>query len=143
MAFPLVRDIPDLPALNKLAHELLNLGFRHFALKGDLGAGKTAFTQQAGAVLGLSALMPSPTFTILAIYPVSQTSLYHFDLYRLPDPEEAFDAGLSECMDDPYAYVFIEWPEVVEAYLPQDYICLSFAYIDSSARRVTVSLPAT
>lgn len=78
-------------------------------LEGALGAGKTAFTQGIGAGLGVREVINSPTFTILKEY-AGRTPLYHFDLYRLDDPEELAALGFEEYFSADGVCV-IEWAE--------------------------------
>lgn len=80
------------------------------ALEGDLGAGKTLFTQGLAAGLGITEPVNSPTFTILQIYESGRLPLYHFDVYRIDDPYEMEEVGF-----DDYIYgdgvSVIEWPD--------------------------------
>ena len=91
-----------------------------YALLGDLGAGKTVFTQGFAAGLGITEPVNSPTFTILQIYEGGRLPLYHFDVYRIEDPEEMFEVGFDE-----YLYgkgvCLIEWANLVEDILPAGY----------------------
>jgi len=88
------------------------------ALIGDLGVGKTVFTQGFAAGLGVAEPVNSPTFTILQIYEDGRIPLYHFDVYRIEDPEEKFEVGF-----DDYLYgqgvCLIEWANIVEEILPE------------------------
>jgi tRNA threonylcarbamoyladenosine biosynthesis protein TsaE len=136
------RRVQGLNELRALAQELIVEGYQHFALRGDLGTGKTAFVQQAGALLGVAGPMPSPTFTLLAIYQLEQAALYHFDLYRLLSADEALDAGLEEYWEQDASYVFIEWPELVKPDLPASFLFLYFQYEDSHTRYVTLHYPS-
>lgn len=83
---------------------------------GDLGAGKTAFTQGLAKGLGIEEYVSSPTFTILNCYQ-GKMPLYHFDVYRIADPDEMYEIGY-------YEYVYgdgvavIEWAELIEDILP-------------------------
>ena len=81
-------------------------------LHGDLGAGKSVFARGVGRALGVTGAMPSPTFTLLIPYEGRQ-KLYHFDLYRLNDPEEFYAAGLDEFIGGD-GVALIEWPEMAE-----------------------------
>lgn len=87
-------------------------------LNGDLGAGKTVFAQGFAAGLGVEAYVNSPTFTILQIYEDGRLPLYHFDAYRIGDPEEMDEIGFEE-----YVYgegvSLIEWAELIEEILPE------------------------
>lgn len=81
-------------------------------LHGDLGAGKSVFARGVARALGITGAMPSPTFTLLIPYEGRQ-KLYHFDLYRLNDPEEFYAAGLDEFIGGD-GIALIEWPEMAE-----------------------------
>ncbi len=78
-------------------------------LQGDLGSGKTAFTQGIGCGLGVAEIINSPTFTILKEY-TGRLPLYHFDLYRIDDPEELLALGFDEYFADDGVCV-VEWAE--------------------------------
>lgn len=92
------------------------------ALKGDLGAGKTAFT--AGIVKGLGSKnnVSSPTFTIVNEYLNGRIPIYHFDLYRLGSEDDLYDIGIDEYLYGNGVCVF-EWPELVEE-LAERYYCI-------------------
>ena len=81
-------------------------------LHGDLGAGKSVFVRGAARSLGVTGAMPSPTFTLLIPYE-GRVKVYHFDLYRLSDPEEFYAAGLDEFVGGD-GVALIEWPEMAE-----------------------------
>lgn len=91
-----------------------------FALEGDLGAGKTVFTKGFARELGVKGAVNSPTFTILQIYDEGKLPLYHFDVYRIEEPEEMEEIGF-----DDYIYgegvCLIEWADQIEDILPEDY----------------------
>ncbi len=91
-----------------------------FTLIGDLGVGKTVFTQGFAKGLGIEDSVNSPTFTILQIYDEGRIPLYHFDVYRIGDVSEMDEIGFEE-------YVFgqgvslIEWANLIEEILPSKY----------------------
>lgn len=89
-------------------------------LTGDLGTGKTALTNGIASALGIEDYITSPTFTIVNEYK-TEVPLYHFDVYRISDPEEMYDIGFEE-----YLYgegvVVIEWAELIKGILPDDLI---------------------
>lgn len=89
-----------------------------YTLTGDLGAGKTLFAQGFAAGLGISEPVSSPTFTILQEYDTGRLPFYHFDVYRIADPEEMEEVGWED-----YIYgggvCMIEWAELVAEILPE------------------------
>jgi len=82
-------------------------------LKGNLGAGKTTFTQFLLKKLGSSDEVNSPTYSIVNEYNTPEGKIYHFDLYRLKNIEEVYDIGIEEYLDNAFLCI-IEWPEVYE-----------------------------
>lgn len=89
-------------------------------LAGDLGAGKTAFTQGFGAALGVTERITSPTFTLVSQYS-GRLELNHLDVYRLDQVDEALDLGLAEMLDEDSVTV-IEWGDTIIPALPADYL---------------------
>lgn len=107
------------------------------ALSGDLGAGKTAFARAViQGFLGPDAAVPSPTFTLVQTYETDSGPLWHCDLYRLEDPDEIWELGLTEAFQS--AITLIEWPERMGSHLPQKALRLAFAY-DGAGRTLTRS----
>ena len=92
--------------LPKLEHNIL-------LLKGNLGAGKTTFTQFLLKNLGSTDEVSSPTYAIVNEYQSSKGKIFHFDLYRMKSIEEVYDIGIEEYLDNAYLCI-IEWPEVYE-----------------------------
>lgn len=90
-------------------------------LSGEMGAGKTAFTQGLGAGLGIEARITSPTFTIAQTYEGGRLLVHHLDAYRLEHLHEALDVGLSEMVDDG-GVVVIEWGDALVPLLPAAYL---------------------
>ena len=87
-------------------------------LNGDLGVGKTVFTKGFGKGLGIEEPISSPTFTIMQIYEQGRLPLYHFDVYRIADPEEMDEIGYED-----YFYgegvCLIEWADLIREILPE------------------------
>ena len=97
---------------------------RVFAFEGQMGAGKTTFIKSLCEAMGTKDIVNSPTFAIVNVYDVEQPhkgEVYHFDCYRLKDIREAIDFGAEEYLYSGH-YCFIEWPEMIEALLPEDTI---------------------
>lgn len=82
-------------------------------LKGNLGAGKTTFTQFLLKELGSADEVSSPTYSIVNEYNSPKGKIFHFDLYRLKNKEEAFDFGIEEYLENGFLSI-IEWPEIYE-----------------------------
>ena len=91
-----------------------------FTLTGDLGVGKTVFTQGVAAGLGITEPVSSPTFTIVQVYEDGRLPFYHFDVYRIGDVEEMDEIGYED-----YVYgqgvSLIEWANLIEEILPEHY----------------------
>ena len=101
-------------------------------LWGPLGAGKSTLAR--GLVRALTRPdeeVPSPTFTLVQFYETPGFSLAHFDLYRLTRPEEAYELGLDEALEDGAA--LIEWPERLEGRLPADRLDIEIAIAGAGA----------
>jgi tRNA threonylcarbamoyladenosine biosynthesis protein TsaE len=91
-------------------------------LVGDLGAGKTAFTQAIAKYLGIKSKLSSPTFVIMKKYPLKNKKydfLFHLDAYRLKNEKELLYLGWEEIINDGENIVFIEWPENVSKVMPK------------------------
>lgn len=113
------------------------------ALTGDLGAGKTVFARALIRALGRAAgieieHVPSPTFTLVQLYELADFTLYHFDLYRLEAPEEAWEIGIEDAFAGGVSV--IEWAERIEHLLPAHCIAINLAFgSDETARVATVT----
>ena len=94
-----------------------------FTLVGDLGVGKTVFTQGIAEGLGIDDPVNSPTFTIVQEYESGRMPFYHFDVYRIGDPEEMDEIGF-----DDYIYgdglCLIEWADLIEEILPEKRVAI-------------------
>ncbi|MBR3720566.1 MAG: tRNA (adenosine(37)-N6)-threonylcarbamoyltransferase complex ATPase subunit type 1 TsaE [Clostridia bacterium] len=93
-------------------------------LSGDLGSGKTKFTQGILKHFGLENEISSPTFTIVNEYHKDKINIYHFDVYRLSDSDEFYAIGGDEYLNN--GICIIEWGEIIEDVLPNDYIKINF-----------------
>ena len=108
------------------------------AYRGDLGAGKTAFTRGLAGGLGWAARVTSPTFTIVNEYD-GPIPLFHFDMYRLGGPEELFDIGWDDYLDRG-GVCAVEWSERVAEALPEGTVTVTVARCMESEdwRRITI-----
>jgi tRNA threonylcarbamoyladenosine biosynthesis protein TsaE len=113
-------------------------------LFGDLGSGKTTFTQALGKILGVKEVMTSPTFVIQKNYPISQSTIYnlqstvliHIDAYRLESGRELEVLGFKKLLSDSKNLILIEWPERVADILPADLIKINFKFISEFEREI-------
>ena len=108
------------------------------ALYGDLGSGKTTFTNFLVKALGLNARVQSPTFVIARKYKSDSLEVNHVDLYRLTSADEIKDIGIEEILKEKGAITVIEWPELVEEFLPKNTIRIKFEYIDENSRKISI-----
>lgn len=90
-----------------------------YALVGDLGVGKTVFTQGVAAGLGITEPVNSPTFTILQVYDEGRLPFYHFDVYRVGDPEEMDEIGYEDCFYGE-GVSFVEWADLIRDIMPEE-----------------------
>ena len=89
-----------------------------YAFRAEMGAGKTVFSQGFAKGLGIEGPVSSPTFTLLQVYEGGRLPLYHFDVYRIEDPEEMQEVGLDEYLFGD-GVCLIEWSELIEELLPE------------------------
>ena len=93
-------------------------------LNGDLGVGKTVFTQGFAAGLGIGEPVNSPTFTILQTYEDGRLPFYHFDVYRIQDVEEMDEIGYEDCFYGE-GVCLVEWGNLIQGILPENSICVT------------------
>ena len=113
---------------------------RVFAFDGQMGAGKTTFIKKLCEQMGTTDVVNSPTFAIVNVYDVEQPyrgEVYHFDCYRLKDIREAIDFGAEDYL---YSgnYCFIEWPEMIEAILPEDTVWIKIEPLENGDRKLKI-----
>jgi tRNA threonylcarbamoyladenosine biosynthesis protein TsaE len=136
----IVINLPDEAATTGFAAQLAASaqGGDVIALKGDLGAGKTTLARAFIRARGAAGEVPSPTFTLVQVY---QPGIWHFDLYRLRRPEEAWELGIEEAFADGIS--LIEWPERLGPYLPERRLDIALAFAAApEARRAAVACGA-
>lgn len=96
------------------------------ALIGDLGVGKTVFTQGIAEGLGISEPICSPTFTIVQVYEEGRMPFYHFDVYRIADPEEMEEIGYEDYFYGD-GFAMVEWADLILELMPAQYQKITIA----------------
>lgn len=104
-------------------------------MMGDLGAGKTTFVRAAiQSLLGHDEAVPSPTFTLVQTYD-STPPIWHYDLYRINDPEEVLELGMDEAFSQ--GITFVEWPQNMgSVYTPKHYVVMLETVENADQRRI-------
>ncbi|ALJ06690.1 tRNA threonylcarbamoyladenosine biosynthesis protein TsaE [Pseudalgibacter alginicilyticus] len=114
----IVYNIDD---VNEVAKQLVsNLKTKTIVIYGEMGAGKTTLIKAIVKILNSTDEVSSPTFSIVNEYSTNETLIYHFDLYRINDLEEAYNFGIEEYIySDNWS--IIEWPQIIEDILPEHF----------------------
>ena len=126
----------SLPEIQDAAKKVLNAtsGHKVFSFYGEMGAGKTTFIHALCEAMGVKDNIASPTFSIINEYTTGDGQvIFHIDLYRLKDEEDAINAGVEDCL---YSgnYCFVEWPEKAAGIFPGDTKFLAISLIDENTR---------
>jgi tRNA threonylcarbamoyladenosine biosynthesis protein TsaE len=132
-----VKTIETLAEMRDFAHHCASLVTPGFVLglEGDLGAGKTTFTQFLGEALGIKVVINSPTFTIMKVYEEGTIPLYHIDAYRLDGIGADYD--LEEYIDGDGIAV-IEWYSRIQKSMPEDYLSFKIEWAGEEKRIITM-----
>ena len=131
--------IDSLSELDSVAQEIIeSIGQRNVVLfRGGMGAGKTTLISRIVALLGSEDNVTSPTFALVNQYQGDSCLIYHFDFYRIDRVEEVFDLGYEE-----YFYsgelCLVEWPEKIEALIPEDVMTVTIEVDDQECRTFTI-----
>lgn len=131
--------LADLGATERLARTLAAIARAGdvIGLRGDLGAGKTAFAR--GFIAGLNGEateVPSPTFNLVLTYETPKGTVWHFDLYRIAAPQEVVELGFDEALDRGIALV--EWPERAGPYWPEGALVVQLSQASAGGRDVCI-----
>jgi tRNA threonylcarbamoyladenosine biosynthesis protein TsaE len=110
------------------------------ALKGELGAGKTAMARAILRSLGIVGEIPSPSFTLVQEYETPSMNIVHCDLYRISDSTQLAELGLEEALHD--GALLVEWPERARSNIPGDALWIEMDIAGENERHVKLSGPA-
>ncbi len=102
------------------------------ALRGPLGVGKTTFARAFIRAFGGTEDVPSPTFTLVQTYDLAPCAVWHYDVYRLDHEDELWELGIEDALAE--GIVLMEWPERVEALLPEARLDIELAFADGGRR---------
>ena len=132
-----MKKILSFEELTKLAVKLAGFVVPNdvIALVGDLGTGKTTLTKTIAKELGIVGNIKSPTFNYLLEHLSGRMPLYHFDVYRLSDPEEVYEIGYEDYLYND-GLTIIEWADIIESELPREYIEIKIYHRDDNSREV-------
>jgi len=105
---------------------------------GDMGVGKTTLIKNLIRLLGSEDEVSSPTFSIVNEYKLNDEKIYHFDLYRIKDTEEAYNFGIEDYLNSNY-WTFIEWPEKIESILDTDVDKIILKFDTKTCRTIMIN----
>ncbi|MDQ2721092.1 MAG: tRNA (adenosine(37)-N6)-threonylcarbamoyltransferase complex ATPase subunit type 1 TsaE [Bacteroidota bacterium] len=115
--------------------------YKVFAFSGDLGAGKTTFIGALCKQLGVTETVTSPTYSIIQEYAGYENKIiYHIDLYRIKNKEEAIEAGIEDCINSGEICT-VEWPEKASSIFPERTIYAFLEMLSASKRKLLIELP--
>jgi tRNA threonylcarbamoyladenosine biosynthesis protein TsaE len=139
------KSVEETEKLAKDFMEKISMGVYDAALVvglyGDLGSGKTTFTQSVAKLFGIKEDITSPTFVIEKIYDIDHakfTNLVHIDAYRLDSAKELLVLDWERTMSDSKNIIFIEWPERVAEILPANHAKINFKFISEFEREIEI-----
>lgn len=131
----------DFNELDRVASEIINIAsaVKTVTLQGDLGSGKTTLIKAFCRQLGVSIPVSSPTFTLINQYNLNNSGqVFHIDMYRMENERDAYQLGLDELFQQ-NAWFFIEWPEKIESWLPENFVSLKIEVdTGTNARIITI-----
>lgn len=131
-----IESLDELDSVAQAVIDSLN-GRTVVAFDAPMGAGKTTLISRIAALLGAEDDVTSPTFAIVNQYEGTERTIYHFDMYRIERIEEALDFGSEEYLSSG-ELCLVEWPEKIEALLPDDTMVVKIEILSDSARRFVI-----
>lgn len=134
--------LDSIESLESAATKLIDYadGCKKWLFKGEIGAGKTTFIQEICKYLGVKDKVTSPTFSLINEYKFLNKNgtsglIYHIDLYRLDNLDEAINIGIEDYLYDDH-YCFIEWPQLINPILPEKVVEINLEIIEDSKRKM-------
>lgn len=136
----MIIEVKDISSLSKVTEHLISLmdEYKIFLLKGDLGAGKTTLVKQWMKDLGIEEDVSSPTFSIINEYRNATHSVYHMDMYRLKEIDEALNIGIEEYIYGSDSFNIIEWPSLIMDLIDDPYVMIHIN-VEGDQRTFTIS----
>lgn len=131
-----------LKEIDKAAKQLLSAaaGYKVLAFHGEMGAGKTTLIHAVCNVLGVKDTISSPTFSIINQYNSAYgETVYHMDLYRIKDENEAVNAGVEDCLYSGNVCL-VEWPDKAAGIFPEDTLHMTITSVDDNTRKLKLNL---
>ena len=118
----------------------VSANYKVFALHGEMGSGKTTFIHAMCEAMGVKDVITSPTFSIINQYKtVNGQTVYHMDLYRIKNENEAINAGVEDCL---YSgnICLVEWPEKAPGIFPDNTLHINITSVDDNTRKLKINL---
>lgn len=129
-----------LNSIESITKQLIsNINSKTLLVYGDMGVGKTTLIKCIVKQLGCLDTVSSPTFSIVNEYKALDTLIYHFDLYRLNDIEEAYNFGIEDYLYSPN-WTIIEWPDLITDILPEQYNRIDLTFNNEKTRTLKLSI---
>ena len=117
-----------------------NGDYKVFAFHGDMGAGKTTFIHALCDAMNIADVVTSPTFSIINQYQTREgQTIYHMDLYRIKDENEAINAGVEDCLYSG-SICLVEWPEKALGIFPDETLHVTITAVDDNTRKLKYNL---
>jgi tRNA threonylcarbamoyladenosine biosynthesis protein TsaE len=129
----------NLSEIDSIAQQIINQNPEKVILfHGEMGIGKTTFIKALAKVLGVEKATSSPTFSLVNEYEAKEGLVYHFDVYRLKNEQEAFDFGIEDYLYSGH-WCFIEWAEKIPNLIPGNHSVITLSMLENGNRKIIVN----